>query len=123
MNKLLCVICLLTVSVPCLATRPTATPPAVSNVAPPKSADLKSAKAARDDSSGLRRGTIEAVSSGAGTFHVYGQRLTFNAKQVKVFGPDGKPSNIYALRIGARVRFALDAADPLHRRVALIYVD
>lgn len=123
MNKLLFVICMLTASVPCLAIKPTVAPPATSNVAPPKSADPQSAKAARDDSAGLRKGTIEAVSSGAGTFHVYGQRLTFNAKQVKVFGADGRPSSIYALRIGARIRFALDAADPLHRRVALIYVD
>ena len=77
MNKLLCVICMLTVSVPCLAIKPNGVPPATSNVAPPKPADLQSAKAARDDSSGLRKGTIEAVSSGGGTFHVYGQRLTF----------------------------------------------
>ena len=123
MNKLLCVICLLAVSVPSLAIKPNGTPPATPNVAPPKPADLRSATAARDDSSGLRKGTIEALSTSGGTFHVYGQRLTFNAKQVKVFGADGKASNIYALRIGARVRFALDPADPLRRRVALIYVD
>jgi hypothetical protein len=123
MNKLLCVLCLLTVSVPCPAIKPTGAPPATSNAAPPKQADPQAAKEARDDSSGLRKGTIEGVSLGGGTFHVYGQRLTFNAKQVKVFGPDGKPSSIYALRIGARIRFALDATDPLRRRVALIYVD
>lgn len=123
MNRLLCVICLLAVSGPGLAIKPTGTAPATPNVAPPKPADLQSAKSDRDDSSGLRKGTIEAVSTGGGTFQVYGQRLTFNAKQVKVFGRDGRPSNIYALRTGVRVRFALDPADPLRRRVALIYVD
>ena len=114
---------LLAVSGPGLAIKPTGTPPATSNVGPPKRADVQSVKSDRDDSSGLRKGTIEAVSTGGGTFQVYGQRLTFNAKQVKVFGADGKPSNIYALRIGARLRFALDPADPLRRRVALVYLE
>jgi hypothetical protein len=75
-----------------------------------------------DDSSGMRRGTIEAVSIGGGTFRVYGQGLTFDAKRVKVFGRDGKPANIYSLRNGVSVRFTLDPGDRLHRRVAVIYV-
>jgi hypothetical protein len=82
-----------------------------------------SAKAMADDSSGMRRGTVEAVSVGTGTFHVYGQKLTFDAQRVRVFDRDGKASSIYALKTGAKVRFTLDASDPLHRRVAVIYVD
>jgi hypothetical protein len=81
------------------------------------------AKAMADDSSGMRRGTVEAVSVGTGTFHVYGQKLTFDAQRVRVFDRDGKASSIYALKTGAKVRFTLDASDPLHRRVAVIYVD
>jgi hypothetical protein len=63
------------------------------------------------------------VSVGGGTFQVYGQSLTFDTKQVKVYGRDGKPYSIHALRIGANIRFTLDAADPMHRRVAVIYLD
>lgn len=81
------------------------------------------AKAMADDSSGMRRGTVEAVSIGTGTFHVYGQKLTFDAQRVRVFGRDGKASSIYALKTGAKVRFTLDASDTLHRRVAVIYID
>ena len=78
----------LALSVPCLAITPTATPPAPRSDAPQKWANPQTAKATRDDSSGLRKGTIEAVSLGGGTFHVYGQRLTFDTKQVKVYGRD-----------------------------------
>ena len=123
MKNVLFLLGVVAVSVPCLAITPAAAPPAPANAAAPRSADAQSARTARDDSSGLRQGTIEAVSVAGGTFHVYGQRLTFNAKQVKVYGRDGKPGSIYALRSGAKVRFTLDATDPLHRRVALIYVD
>ena len=124
MKNFLFIVGLLAVSMPSLAIKPSAPPPATSNATAPKSADSQSAKEkARDDSAGLRKGTIEAVSAGGGTFDVHGQRLTFNAKQVKVFDRDGKASNIYSLHAGARIRFTLDATDPLHRRVALIYVD
>jgi hypothetical protein len=81
------------------------------------------AKAMADDSSGMRKGTLEAVSVGGGTFHVYGQRLNFDTKRVKVFGKDGKAATIYSLRAGAKVRFTMDPADPSHRRVAVIYLD
>src|ERR1700682_2093699 len=81
------------------------------------------AKAMADDTSGMRRGTIEAVNIGTGTFHVYGQKVTFDAQRVRVFGHDGKASSIYALKTGAKVRFTMDASDPLHRRAAVIYVD
>ena len=77
----------------------------------------------RDDSSGLRRGTIEALNVAGGTFHIYGQGLNFDAKRVKVFARDGKATSIYSLRKGSTVRFTLDPADPLHRRVAVIYLD
>jgi hypothetical protein len=81
------------------------------------------AKAMADDTSGMRRGTVEAVNIGSGTFHVYGQKVTFDAQRVRVFGHDGKASSIYALKTGAKVRFTMDASDPQRRRVAVIYVD
>lgn len=76
-----------------------------------------------DDSAGMRRGTLQAFNVGAGTFSVYGQKLTFNAQRVAVFNRDGKPGSIFALKNGAKVRFTLDPRDPQHRRVAVIYVD
>ena len=81
------------------------------------------AKAMADDSSGMRRGTVEAVSITTGSFHVYGQQVTFDAQRVRVFGRDGKASSIYELKTGAKVHFTMDASDPQHRRVAVIYVD
>jgi hypothetical protein len=47
----------------------------------------------------------------------------FDPKQVKVYGRDGKLTSLYALRKGSTIRFTLDATDPLHRRVAVIYLD
>lgn len=123
MKRDLLIIGMLALSVPCLAITPTATPPAPRSDPPQKWANPQTAKATRDDSSGLRKGTIEAVSVGGGTFHVYGQRLTFDTKHVKVYGRDGKPASVYALRKGATIRFTLDATDPIHRRVAVIYLD
>ena len=81
------------------------------------------AKAMADDSAGMRKGTLEAVSVGGGTFHVYGQKLNFDTKRVKVFGKDGKAATIYSLRAGAKVRFTMDPTDASHRRVAVIYLD
>jgi hypothetical protein len=81
------------------------------------------AKAMADDSSGMRRGTVEAVSITTGSFHVYGQKLSFDPQKVRVFDRAGKASSIYALKTGAKVRFTLDAADPTHRRVAVMYID
>lgn len=75
-----------------------------------------------DDSSGLRKGTVEGVTPGDSTFRVYGQRLTFDAKRVKIF-KGGKPASVYQLRAGANVRFTMDPADPLRKRVAVIYLD
>ena len=75
-----------------------------------------------DDSSGLRTGTVQTVSQGGSTFNVRGQRLSFDAKQVKVF-KDGKPASVHQLRTGANVRFTMDPSDPLKRRVAVIYLD
>lgn len=76
-----------------------------------------------DDSSGLRRGTLESVDVAHGTFHVYGQPLHFDTAKVRIFGRDGKRTNAFALRKGATVRFTLDAADPTKKRVAVIYVE
>ena len=98
---------------------PDAPPAGTPKTAPPPQATAVQ----RDESSGLRRGTIEAVNVAGGTFHVYGQGLTFDAKRVKVFARDGKPTSIYSLRKGSTVRFTLDPADQLHRRVAVIYLD
>jgi hypothetical protein len=98
---------------------PAAPPAGTPQTAPPAQA----AAMQRDDSSGLRRGTIEAVNVAGGTFHVYGQGLTFDAKRVKVFARDGKATSVYSLRKGSTVRFTLDPGDRLHRRVAVIYLD
>jgi hypothetical protein len=83
----------------------------------------EAAKAMADDSSGLRKGTLEAVDIAHGTFHVYGQPHTFDVAKVRVFGRDGKATSAYALRRGAAVRFTLDPADATQRRVAVIYLD
>jgi hypothetical protein len=79
--------------------------------------------AAAGDSVGMHRGTLEAINVGAGTFQVFGQKLSFDAQRVKVFNADGKPGSIFALKSGANIRFTLDAADPKHRRAAVIYVN
>jgi hypothetical protein len=76
-----------------------------------------------NDSAGMRRGTLEAVNTSAGTFNVYGQKLNFNAQKVRVFNRDGKPGSVFNLKSGTKVRFTLDASDPQRRRVAVIYVD
>ena len=88
-----------------------------------KFASIQSAAHQSDDSSGMRRGTIESLSLARGTFHVHGQALTFDAKRVKVFSRSGKPAGLANVRKGSAVRFTLDPTDPQHRRVAAIYVD
>jgi hypothetical protein len=75
------------------------------------------------NSAGMHRGTLEAINPGAGTFSVFGQKLNFNAQQVKVFNRDGKAGSVFMLKRGASIRFTLDPADAQHRRVAVIYVD
>ncbi len=75
------------------------------------------------DSAGMHRGTLEAINPAAGTFSVFGQKLNFNAQQVKVFNRDGKAGSAFMLKRGATIRFTLDPADAQHRRVAVIYVD
>src|ERR1700716_2145426 len=122
MKRNLIIVGMLAISAPCFAIMPTGAQPDVRVAPPPVSADPQTAAATRDDSSGLRKGTVQAVSVGDGTFQVYGQSLTFDTKQVKVYGRDGKPTSIYALRNGSVIRFTLDAADPMHRRVAVIYL-
>jgi hypothetical protein len=74
-------------------------------------------------SSAMRRGTLETINVSAGTFQVYGQKLSFNTQRVKVFNRDGRPGSIFTVKNGASVRFTMDAADPAQRRVAVIYVD
>lgn len=101
-----------------------AMPPPASNARPPPAPlTAAAAKAMSDDSSGLRKGTVETVSVGAETFDVYGQRLNFDTQKVRVYTRDGKQSSIYNLKSGANVRFTMDPADPARRRVAVIYID
>jgi hypothetical protein len=115
---------LLLVAAPAAAMTPTTPAPSAGKMdMQGMSSSPAAAKAMADDSSGMRQGTVEAVSVGTGTFHVYGQEVTFDAQRVRVFGRDGKASSIYALKTGAKVRFTMDASDPQHRRVAVIYVD
>lgn len=100
------------------------TPPAAPAAAKSKAfVSTQATTVQHEDSSGLRRGTIEAIDIAGSTFHVYGQGLNFDAQQVKVFGRNGKPASIYSVRKNSAVRFTLDPNDPLHRRVAVIYLD
>ena len=125
MNRKILGVILILVAAPALAIITTTTPsPSAGKMnVQGVSTSPAAAKAMADDSSGMRQGTLEAVNVGTGTFHVYGQQLTFDAQGVRVFGRDGQASSIYALKTGAKVRFTLDASDPLHRRVAVIYID
>lgn len=123
MNRGLKVLCLWTIAGVASAVTTNAVPPPGKNPPPPESPSAAAAKAMADDSSGLRKGTVEAVSMSAGTFNVYGQRLSFDPRRVRVFGRDGKSSSIYNLKSGANVRFSMDSADPAGRRVAVIYID
>ncbi|HTS24154.1 MAG TPA: hypothetical protein VMN79_20365 [Casimicrobiaceae bacterium] len=100
-------------------TPPTAPPAATAQ----KFSAPAAAKSRSDDSSGLRRGTIEAVSVAGGTFHMHGQSLSFDPKRVKVFSRSGKPASLASLKKGAAVSFTLDPSDKKHQRVAVIYVD
>ena len=125
MNRKILGVILILVAAPALAITTTTTPsPSAEKMnVQGVSTSPAAAKAMADDSSGMRQGTLEAVSVETGTFHVYGQKVTFDAQRVRVFGRDGKASSIYALKTGAKVRFTLDTSDPLHRRVAVIYID
>ena len=76
-----------------------------------------------DDSSGMRRGTMQKVDLANGSFLVYGRPVSFDPKRVKVIDASGKPTSIYALKQGATVRFTLDPADASHKRAAVIYVN
>jgi hypothetical protein len=89
---------------------------------PPNSAAW-AATATSDNSTGMRKGTLQAFNAGAGAFQVYGQKLTFNPQRVKVFNAGGKPASVFSLKTGASVRFTLDPADLQHRRVAVIYTN
>ena len=100
-------------------TAPVVTPPDVKP--PPVSAEEYKKHA--DDSSGMRRGVVQKVDVVKGTFHVHGQLVSFDPKQARIIGADGKPTSVYALTQGANVRFMLDPADPKHQRAAVIYVN
>ena len=68
-------------------------------------------------------GVVEDVDIGHGSFHVFGQKLVFDANKVRVFGADGKPTSIHALHRGAKVRFLLESEDTTRRRVSVVYLD
>lgn len=99
---------------------PSAGPQAGAVLPPPTNAAWT---ATADDSAGMHRGTLDAINPVAGTFSVFGQKLNFNAQQVKIFTRDGKAGSVFMLKRGASIRFTLDPADAQHRRVAVIYVD
>ena len=101
------------------ATSPAVKPPAVK----PPPVTPADAKKHADDSSGMRRGVVQKVDVAKGNFHVYGQSVSFDPKQVRVIGANGKPTSIHALKQGANVRFTLDPTDPKHKRAAVIYVN
>jgi hypothetical protein len=98
---------------------PVVKPPAV--LPPPVSAAESSKHA--DDSAGMRRGVVQKADVAKGNFQVYGQSVSFDPKQVRIIGADGKPTSVYALKQGANVRFTLDPADPKRKRAAVIYVN
>lgn len=124
MNRYLAALLLIAIATPSYAitTGVTTNGPAAN---PAARAPLKAeaAKAMADDSSGLRKGTLEQVNLAEGTFHVFGEAHTFDANKVRIFGKDGKPTTVHALRRGSPVRFTLDPADVSRRRVAVIYLD
>jgi len=91
-------------------------------VKPPPVTAAESRKHA-EDSAGMRRGVVQKVDIAKGSFHVYGQPVSFDPKRVRVIGADGKSSSVYELKQGASVRFTLDPADPTHKRAAVIYVN
>jgi hypothetical protein len=122
MKRTLILLGSIALALPCAAITIVGAPPPAGKGAPPKMTAAK-VEQARDDSAGMRRGTIEALNVNGGTFHMYGQKMTFDAKRVKIFGRDGKATTVYALHKGGKLRFTMDATDPMHRRVAAIYVD
>ena len=71
----------------------------------------------------MRKGTLESINVGAGTFQMFGQKLTFDAQRVKVFNRDGKAGSLFSMKSGTSVRFTLDPTDSQHRRVAVIYIN
>lgn len=89
----------------------------------PPAVPREAAKAMADDSSGLRRGTLDQIDLGGGAFYVHGQRLTFDVGKVQVYDRNGKATAISALKAGSAIRFTLDPRDPSRRRVSVIYVD
>lgn len=122
MKRSVLLVALFAAALPCAAITIVGTPPPANKGLPPKVTAAK-AEQARDDSAGMRNGTVEALNVNSGTFSMYGQKMTFDPKHVKVFGRDGKATNAFALRKGGKLRFIMDASDPTHRRVAVIYVD
>jgi hypothetical protein len=79
--------------------------------------------ATEGDGAAMHRGTLQVISPSAGTFSVYGQKLTFDPLRVRVFNSNGKADSVLALKRGGSIRFTLDPADIERRRVAVIYID
>jgi hypothetical protein len=114
------VLALLVLPVEALAITTSTQPPGGRAVAPPKSKQEPPATQ-RDDSSGLRKGAVDAVSA-KGTLGISGQTLKFDPRQVRIFGADGKPRSIGALQKGTHISFLLDPRDASRQRVSVIYL-
>ena len=120
MKLMLLSVALLALALPAVATTPSGGAPAGRNVAPPAS-QQQPAAAMANDSSGMRRGSLDAVGA-KGTLRVDGQTLQFDPRQVKIFGADGKPRSVGALQKGSKISFTLDPRDPARQQVGVIYL-
>jgi len=124
MNRTLLMIALLALAPAASAMTLQGAPPVPpSGAAPQATPPMQSRAQQRDDSAGLRKGTVEAVNGANGTLRVYGQTLTFDTKRVMIFGRNGKAATVDSLRAGSAIRFTLDPRDAQHRQIAVIYVD
>ena len=105
------------------ASKPRAILPVVAPTANAPAAVPATWRAVSAQSNAMHGGRVDAISAGAGTVQVFGEKLTFNAQRVKVFNRDGSGGSIFGLKSGDNVRFTLDPADSKRRRVAVIYVN
>jgi hypothetical protein len=114
------VLALFAVPLPGSATTTTAAAPGGRVVVPPRSKQ-EPAHTMTDDSAGLRRGALEAVTA-KGTATVNGQALNFDPRKVRIFAADGKPRTVGALQKGAKISFTLDPRDASRQRIGVIYL-
>jgi len=132
MKRTVIAIAVALVAGPALAIMPTGNPPAAPGAGTPSApADGRSRPgegttsfvpqdAAAD--TGLRRGTVQKVDAGNGSFQVYGRTVAFDPARVQVIGADGKPAPLSALKSGSQVRFMVDPTDKSRDRATVIYL-